>query len=93
MPDSLIAKLHSARVSCRALAAWSRCEGGRKDRCESCVLGGPELCDRQVIEALVERIVTARGQTDEALLQRDYWKGVADRCASVTMERERSEEE
>jgi hypothetical protein len=85
MPDSLIAEIHEAGVSCRALAAWCACSGGREDRCETCVLGGPETCDREVIEALVSRLVRATEQTDAALRMTRYWQGLAGRLCDMIM--------
>ena len=84
-PVSLTTQLHKAGVSCQALAAWCRCGDGHKDHCEDCVLDGPSNCAGQVIEALVERIVTATQQTDEVLQQRDYWQGLTSRMADKVM--------
>jgi len=85
MPADLITQLHKAGVSCRALASWCACGDGREDRCEHCSLDGPENCDRQVVEALVARIVTATKQTDAALQQCEYWKGLASRLCDAVM--------
>jgi len=85
MSESLSKQLQRAGVSCRALASWCRCEGGREDLCETCWLDGPERCDRQVVEALVERVVTATGQTDAALEMVRYWKGVSSRLCEAVM--------
>jgi hypothetical protein len=81
----LTKQLHQAGISCRALANWERCGDGREDRCEKCFLDGPEKCDGQVIGILVKQVVNAVGHTDEALDQRDYWKGVVDRLTAVVM--------
>jgi hypothetical protein len=82
---ALTTQLHKAGIACRALAAWERCEDGRKDRCEHCYLGGPEKCDAQVVEALVERLVTATEQTDAALQMVRYWHGLASRLCDAVM--------
>jgi hypothetical protein len=93
MSMTLTEQLHEVGVSCRALAAWTRCEGGRKDMCEHCFLGGPERCDSEVIKALVERVVTATEQTDSALQMVTYWKGVAGRLCDAVMDKEGEHED
>lgn len=92
MPAALINQLHEVSSTCRALAAWCRCDGGRKDRCEKCILGGPDRCEGQVIKALVGKIIGARLETDQVEQQRDYWKGVAERAASAGMNLDRMKE-
>jgi len=89
VPDSLTAKLQAAGVPCLALRAWCLCGDGRDDRCEHCFLDGPEVCDAQVIEALVNRLVNATGHLDEALNQRDYWKLLTSRLCDLIIERNR----
>ena len=84
MPAALIDQLYEVGATCQAFAAWTRCEGGRKDMCEKCILGSPEICDAQVIKALVHKLVAATEQTDAALAQRDYWKRTADRLCGTT---------
>ena len=86
MNVTLTEKLQRAGVSCGALAAWCRCcKDGREVRCEKCILDGPERCDAQVIEALVVRILEARGQTDTALAMTKYWQGLASRLCDAVM--------
>ena len=82
---SLVRQLQRAGVPCRELTSWVSCHEGRRTDCEHCHLDGPMRCDRQVIDALVDRVVLATQQTDQALGQRDYWKGVADRMADKIM--------
>ena len=50
-------------------------------------MDGPARCQYQLVEALVERIITATQQTDQVIRQRDYWKGVCDRMADAVMEK------
>ena len=92
MPTALINQLHEVGSTCRELAAWCRCEGGRKDLCEKCILGGPDRCDGQVIKALVGKVVAARLETDQVEQQATYWKGVADNLASAGMNLDRIQE-
>ena len=92
MADSPIAKLHAAGVPCRALSSWCACEGGREDLCDACFLDGPEKCDAQVVEALVNRVVNATGHTDEALSQRDYWRLLTSRLCDLIIQRNKERE-
>jgi len=92
MTAALIDQLHEVGATCRELAAWCRCEGGRVDMCEKCFLGGPDRCDGQVVKALVGKVVAARLETDQVEQQRDYWKGIADRLASAGMNADRTKE-
>jgi hypothetical protein len=92
MAIALIDQLHEVGSTCRELAAWDCCEGGRVDRCEKCFLGGPDRCDGQVIKALVGKILVARHETDQVEQQKNYWKGVADNLASAGMNLDRIKE-
>ena len=86
MPASLLRQLQKAGISSHPLATWLRCcERGTKDECEECWLQGPEGCADTVIASLVDRMVMSAHQTDVALDQRDYWKGVADRMTDVVI--------
>jgi len=85
MTDLLVTKVQRAGVSCRALWSWCACKDGLRDHCAQCYLDGPEHCDRQVIEALVERLVDATAQTDAALQQVRYWQGLSSRLCDAVM--------
>ena len=85
MSEALNYQLQRAGVSCMALVSWCACHEGRKDNCERCSLDGPETCDAQLVKILVDKVVNAVGHVDEALAQRDYWKGVVDRLTAVVM--------
>jgi hypothetical protein len=85
MADLLVMKVQRAGVSCRALWSWCACKDGLKDQCGTCSLDGPEVCDRQVVEALVDRIVLATQQTDEALQQVRYWQRLSSRLCDTMM--------
>lgn len=92
MPAALIDQLHEVGSTCRELAAWCRCDDGRVDMCEQCILGGPDRCDGQVIKALVGKVLGARRETDQVEIQMNYWKGVADTLASAGMNQDRIQE-
>jgi hypothetical protein len=92
MTAALIDQLHEVGASCAPLAAWCRCESGRVDRCEKCILGSPEVCDAQVVKALVGKIVAGRLEFDQMEQQKEYWKGVAERVASAGMNADRIKE-
>ena len=85
MTEPLTRRVQKAGVSCRALWSWCACHDGIKADCEKCWLDGAELCDRQVVEALVERLVLATHQTDEALQQVRYWQGLSSRLCDAVM--------
>lgn len=86
---ALVNQLHEVGASCRELAAWDRCEGGRKDMCEACILGSPEVCDSKVIKALVGKVVAGRLEFDQMEQQKNHWQGVADRAACLGMHLDR----
>lgn len=90
--ESLAMQLSRSGVPCRELASWVSCYEGRRTDCEHCHMDGPARCQYQLVEALVERIITAVQQTDAVLAQRDYWKGVADRICNAVIERRRAED-
>ena len=92
MPTALINQLHEVGTSCAPLAAWCRCGGGRKDLCEKCILGGPDVCDAKVIKALVGKVIEARTGEDAWEQHAAYWKGVADRATSLGMNLDRIRE-
>ena len=92
MTAALINQLHEVGSTCRELAAWDRCDDGRKDRCEKCILGSPEVCDAKVIKVLVGKVIVGRLEFDSMEQQKNHWQGVAVRIASVGMNLDRIKE-
>lgn len=56
MPAALVNVLAVAAESCPELAAWRHCGSGGEEHCETCVLGGPDRCESEVIKALARRL-------------------------------------